>query len=199
MKTKKSLILLASLAAILLVGVGATLAFLVDGSDPVTNTFVPGNVAVEVQEDFTQDGTEKKNVYVENTGNVDAYIRVAIVPTWEDDAGNPVGVSAGLSDLNITWGNNSGKEAEPGNGWKKGDDGFWYYTSPVAPQDSTDILIYSATVKIDSAGYNAGYQMNLQILAQGIQADGVDSNGQTTPVEQAWGEEAANPVTGGNA
>lgn len=190
MKTKKSLILLASLAAILLVGVGATLAFLVDESDPVTNTFEPGNVAVTVQENFTQDGTEKTNVCVKNTGNVDAYIRVAIIPTWEDNDG-PVGVSASLGDLNITLGSN--------NKWKKGTDGFWYYTSSVAPQDSTDILIDSTTVKTNSAGYKAGYQMNLQILAQGIQADGVDSDGKTTPVERAWGADAAKLVTGGNA
>ena len=189
MKTKKSLILLASLAAILLMGVGATLAFLEDKSGPVENTFVPGNVAVTVQETFTQGGTEKKDVYIQNTGNVDAYIRVAIIPTWEDDDGNPVGVSASLSDLNISWGSDK---------WKKADDGFWYYTSPVPAGDSTENLIASATVKTDSAGYNAGYKMNLQILAQGIQADGVDSNDET-PVEQAWGANAAGIVTGGNS
>ncbi|MBQ3198936.1 MAG: hypothetical protein IJB67_01020 [Firmicutes bacterium] len=188
MKTKKSLITLASLAIILLVGVGATLAFLVMKSGPVTNTFVPGNVEVTVQESF--DGTTKKSVSIKNIGNVDAYIRVAIIPTWEDDEGNPVGVSASLDDLNITWGSSDK--------WKKADDGFWYYTSPVPAGDSTENLIASATVKTDSAGYNAGYKMNLQILAQGIQADGVDSNDET-PVEQAWGANAAGIVTGGNS
>ncbi|MBQ2887848.1 MAG: hypothetical protein IJE29_02855 [Firmicutes bacterium] len=178
MKTKKSLITLASLAIILLVGVGATLAFLVMKSGPVTNTFVPGNVEVTVQESFAQGGTEKTDVCIKNIGTVDAYIRVAIIPTWEDDEGNPVGVSASLSDLDITWTNN--------NNWQQGADGFWYYTSPVPAGDSTENLIASATVKTDSAGYNAGYKMNLQILAQGIQADGVDSNDET-PVELAWG------------
>ena len=190
MKTKKSLILLASLAAILLVGVAGTLALLITQSGPVKNTFVPGNVAVAVQETFTQGGTEKTDVKIQNTGNVDAYIRVAIIPTWEDDEGNPVGVSASLDDLNITWGSSDK--------WKKADDGFWYYTSPVPAGDSTENLIASATVKTDSAGYNAGYKMNLQILAQGIQADGVDSNDET-PVEQAWGANAAGIVTGGNS
>ena len=186
MKTKKSLILLASLAAILLVGVAGTLALLITQSGPVKNTFVPGNVAVAVQETFTQGGTEKTDVKIQNTGNVDAYIRVAIIPTWEDDEGNPVGVSASLNDLDIVW--------TSSNKWEKGDDGFWYYTSPVSAGASTGNLIAEATVKTAN-----GYKMNLQILAQGIQADGVDSNDET-PVEQAWGENAAaGLVQGGNA
>ncbi|MBQ3179857.1 MAG: hypothetical protein IJB55_00675, partial [Firmicutes bacterium] len=119
-------------------------------------------------------------------GNVDAYIRVAIIPTWEDDEGNPVGVSASLNDLDIVW--------TSSNKWEKGDDGFWYYTSPVSAGASTGNLIAEATVKTAN-----GYKMNLQILAQGIQADGVDSNDET-PVEQAWGENAAaGLVQGGNA
>ena len=32
--------------------------------------------------------TEKKNVTVTNTGNVDAFIRAAIIVTWKDSAGN---------------------------------------------------------------------------------------------------------------
>lgn len=186
MKTKKSLILLASLAIILLVSVGATLAFLVDKSGPVENTFVPGSVAVEVQESF--DNVTKTGVKIKNTGNVDAYIRVAIIPTWEDDEGNPVGVSASLADLTIDWGEKggSGTEAEPGNGWVKGTDGFWYYTSPVAPQDPTNILIDSATVNTPN-----GYHMNLQILAQSIQAEGQDSKG-NKPIELAWGVDIDN-------
>ena len=174
MKTKKSLILLASLAIILLVGVGGTLALLIAGDGPVKNTFVPGNVSVTVQETFTD--TAKTNVSIGNTGTVDAYIRVAIIPTWEDDAGNPVGVSASLNDLDISWGSSN---------WQKGTDGFWYYISPVAAGNSTKNLIASATVNTDSIGYNAGYKMNLQILAQGIQADGVDSNGEK-PVVLSW-------------
>lgn len=175
MKTKKPLILLVSLAVILLVGVVGTLALLKTQSGPVENTFVPGNVSVAVDEEFADN--IKTNVCIKNTGNVDAYIRVAIIPTWEDGNGNPVGVSASLDDLTISWGSSDK--------WEKGEDGFWYYISPVSAGNGTDILIDAATVKTDSAGYNAGYQMNLQILAQGIQADGVDSNGKT-PVEQAW-------------
>ncbi len=189
MKTKKPLILLVSLAVILLVGVVGTLALLKTQSGPVENTFVPGNVSVTVHEEKF-DATTKEGVYIKNTGNVDAYIRVAIIPTWEDGNGNPVGVSASLDDLTISWGSSDK--------WKKGEDGFWYYISPVPAGDSTENLIASATVKTDSAGYNAGYKMNLQILAQGIQADGVDSNDET-PVEQAWGANAAGIVTGGNS
>ena len=189
MKTKKSLIMLASLAVILLVGVVGTLALLITQTNSVENTFVPGNVSVAVSETF--DNETKTNVSIKNTGNVDAYIRVAIIPTWEDSAGNPVGVSASLDDLTIDWGPADGSETEenPSNNWEKGKDGFWYYTSSVSPQQSTTILIDSATVKTDSAGYNAGYCMNLQILAQGIQSV------PTTVVTSEW-DSGVNGVNG---
>lgn len=41
----------------------------------------------------------------------------------------------------------------------------------------------------------SGYDLSMEIIAQTIQADGVNSNGQK-PVLLAWGEEAGGSVTG---
>ncbi|MBQ4642513.1 MAG: hypothetical protein IJB47_07900 [Oscillospiraceae bacterium] len=174
---KKSILLLVSLVLLLALAVGGTLALLIADTESVVNTFTPGSTDVTIEETFNQPYETKENVSIKNAGDVPVYIRVAIIPTWEDGDGNPVGIAAGLSDLTIDWGATGGNEMEetPGNGWEKGKDGFWYYTSPVSAGNSTNNLITSATVITSN-----GYKMNLQILAQSIQAQPDEA------VEQAW-------------
>lgn len=156
------------LALVLCCAVGGTLAWLIDATKPLTNTFTPAQVECKVEEQF--DNNTKTNVSVQNPAdekNVTAYIRVALVPTWEDENGNAVAEPASLDDLSITWGN-SGK-------WLKGTDGYWYYKEPVAPGYSTEVLLQKATVKTDN-----GYSMNLQILAEAVQAEPASA------VESVW-------------
>lgn len=162
-----------ALALVLLVSAGGTLAYLFTSTDPVENTFSPAEMGIVIHEnnDKPFDGKKKTNVYVENTSQADVYIRVALVPTWEDGAGNAVAIPASLNDLEIDWGSN----------WSLQSDGYYYYTKVVAAGDTTEPLIDTATVKIEN-----GYHMNLQILAQAIQADGVDSDTKEIPVYQAW-------------
>ena len=161
---------LIALALIFCCGVGGTLAWLATKTEPVVNTFTPAHVTCEVQEgDFNH--TEKKNVYVLNTSDTEAYIRVALVPTWVNEQGNVVAEPASLGDLNITY-NSSG--------WIKGEDGYWYCTAPINAGDRTPTLIERATVKTAN-----DYRMDLQILAEAIQAKGTDGNG-TPAVELAW-------------
>ena len=157
------------LALVLCCAVGGTLAWLIDTTDPLANTFTPAQVECTVVEDAF-DGSTKTNVSVQNPlkeKNVTAYMRVALVPTWEDENGNAVAEPASLDDLSITWGN-SGK-------WLKGTDGYWYYKEPVAPGYSTEVLLQKATVKTDN-----GYSMNLQFLAEAVQAEPASA------VESVW-------------
>lgn len=102
-----SLCLVICLAATAIVG--GTLAYFSD-TDAQTNTFTTGNVAIDLWEDFgdndaqgieelipavgsAQNGTLKngieKEVYVENTGSEDAYVRVHIAIPSVLDNGDP--------------------------------------------------------------------------------------------------------------
>ena len=167
------------LALVLCCAVGGTLAWLIDATNPLENTFTPAQVKCTVVEDAF-DGSTKTNVSVQNPAdekNVTAYIRVALVPTWEDENGNAVAEPASLDDLSITWGN-SGK-------WLKGTDGYWYYKEPVAPGGRTAVLLEKATVTTEN-----GYQMNLQVMADSIQAD------PTRAVTAMWGKDKGGAVTG---
>lgn len=167
----------AALLMVLVMSVGGTLAWLTAHTNAITNTFTVATPGVKIEEGF--DKQTKSNVQVKNTGEVEAYIRVALVPTWEDENGNAVAEPASLDDLSITWGN-SGK-------WLKGTDGYWYYKEPVAPGYSTEVLLEKATVTTEN-----GYHMNLQVMADSIQAD------PTRAVTAMWGTAKGGAVTGVN-
>ena len=65
--------------------VSGSLAWLISTPEPVVNEFTPGEVTIQVDETFDDEHTTKQNVSIKNTGNVPAYIRVALVPAWVDD------------------------------------------------------------------------------------------------------------------
>lgn len=146
--------------ALLLVGtVSGSLAWLSASSDPVENTFQPSQVSCEIKETFSN--SIKKDVYVTNTSHTEAYIRVAIIPTWIDSresvVATPVTDKDYLIDLDRT-------------NWIKGTDGYWYCKSPVPAEKDTPILIKSAALGTDN-----GYTLNLQILAEAIQSKPTDA------------------------
>lgn len=170
-----------ALVLLILVPIGGTLAFLMDTTQQVVNEFDPNTVPVDIVEDFEND--VKENVKIQNKSEIKVYVRVDLIPTWQDKDGNVVGVSASLSDLNITWGDGFATN------WKQGQDGFYYYLMPLEPNDDdpdtvTDIttaLIKEATVKTEN-----GYKMNLQVITQSIQAEGINSTTNHPPVVDMW-------------
>lgn len=186
---KKSLITLVSLLAILCVTVSGSLAFLIDASGPVTNIFNPSKVTTEVIEELN--GTTKQNVKIKNTGDTDAYIRAAVVVTWKNASGEIAGVKPvpGTDyEMDI-----------PGTGWSQIGD-YYYWKGIVAPEDdpeTTEIQENMTGVLITSCIYkdNApeGYFLSVEIIGSGVQAKGKNAAGKT-PVELAWGEDAARAV-----
>lgn len=173
-RNKKGLTALVALVLIFCCTVGGTLAWLFTKSESVKNTFVPSAVTTEVHEDHFTGGT-KSNVKVKNTGDVKAYIRAVVVVNWADAKGNVYGgaVPAEGEDYKITM----NKDA-----WKK-IGGYWYCKSTVASQAISPVLISSCTPENGKAP--AGYDLQVTILAEGIQADG--GNGTASAMELAWG------------
>ena len=177
MKTKKPVALVA-LLVLLCCTVAGTLAYLVTSTNSVTNTFTPAEVKTEVTESFVEDKGElvKSNVQIKNNGNIDAYIRAAVIINWADANGNVSATPVKDGDYVIKY--------DSSNTWKKIGD-YWYYTKPVAADSLTEkALIESCTPVAGKAP--EGYDLQVTILADGIQADGVASNGKT-PMEDAWG------------
>ena len=156
--------------------VSGSLAWLTSTPGPVVNEFIPGEVTIQVDETFDDEHTTKQNVSIKNTGNVPAYIRVALVPAWVDDEGNIAAKPASLKlndDCNIAWGKDgSGYEAD----WFIGSDGFYYCKTVIEPGASTPILIKSCTVK----GEEHEYDFELQVIASAVQSL------PTSTVEKVW-------------
>lgn len=175
LRWNRQFVLLVSIIALLVGIVGSSLAYLVTKTDPVQNTFQPSKVTCEIQEEFSQGGSEKKNVQVKNTGDTDAYIRAALVFTWVDSQGNIAPVAVKESDYVLVL----------GTGWSaKQANGFYYYKTPVAPGEKTNNLVDSITRVKDAAP--EGYTLCVDVIADAVQAKGEASNGNKAVVE-AWG------------
>lgn len=165
---KKQLILLISLMLLCTMAVGMTLAYIVTQTSPVENKFNPSHVTCQVAEQFNNN--IKSDVKIQNTSDIEAYIRAAVVVTWQDEAGNISSLKpVSDEDYSITY-----KESA---GWINGSDGYYYYSSPVAPDGYTDVLISECKPLKDGP---QGYTLHVEIIAEAIQSVPADA------VEQAW-------------
>ena len=153
----KQLVLLLSVVALLLGAFAATYAYLKSKTTTVIDEFIPVKVTCQVEETF--DGNVKNDVCVRNTGDVNAFIRAMVIANWVDADGNVLATAPVMdTDYTVTWGDTA---------WKKGSDGFWYYTKAVAPEGTTAYLINS----LESGDAPNGYRLQVQILATAVQAD----------------------------
>lgn len=155
--------------------VGGTVAYLLTSTPSVKNTFTPASAPNEIEENFN--GEVKSGVKIlvpQGDKNVDVYVRVAMVATWQDTAGNvaPATPVAG-TDYIVDMGSDK---------WVKNGD-FYYYTEVVAPGTETEVLFDSITVVEGKAP--AGYTLHVELMSQSIQADGM--KGDMKVVESAWG------------
>lgn len=164
--------LFALLAIVMVIGavVGTTVAFLVDKTGNVQNTFEYAKVSCEVTETFTE--TSKSNVQIKNTGTTDAYIRATYVVNWLDAQGNIV--ASVPEDYSYTLEENPGPDSK----WTEGNDGYFYYLSPVAPGKSTPGSLLTCTV---TRPENPEYRLSVEILATAIQSTPAKA------VTEAWG------------
>lgn len=162
---KRSLAALIALVLIICVAVGGTIAYIVTQTDAVKNIFNPADVTIDIRENF--DGQIKKNVAVENTGTIDAYIRVKLVTYMVDESGSP---TAGTATI---------PEFTPGEGWfYDSNSDAYYFRNPVAPGAITYDLIGEAGIKLTTGQV-------VEVLAEGIQATPKDA------VIEAWGAAVA--------
>ena len=112
-----------------------------------TFTLDPTIVDVAITDTVSDDGLVKSDVEILNTGNKDAYMRVAIVGNWVDPASGEILV--GTVETDPVSGDRVFTPATPwsetdatqgtfeglgGNGaWQRKDDGFWYFKQAVPP------------------------------------------------------------------
>ena len=162
--SKKRIVTLICVLLMVCVGVGSTLAYLLAQTPPLENTFTPVFLTCETE------GSVKTGASVKNTGDIDGYIRVAVVCSWVSETDNTVHASAAVegTDYTATWNTDT---------WIKGTDGFYYYVSPVKAGASTDVLV-SGFTRISEPP--KGYTLTVQLHATAIQAE------PSSAVASAW-------------
>ena len=164
----RTIVLLVASILLITTAVGSTVAFLTTKTEPVENTFEYAKVSCEVTETF--DMNAGRCVQDRNTGTIDAYIRATYVVNWVDAQGNiassdPAGYSYTLTE-------------NPDSSWTKGKDGYFYYLTPVAPNDSTPGSLLTCTATYPD---NPEYTLSVEILAEAIQST------PESAVADAWG------------
>lgn len=170
-KNSKAGILILSCLLIIGMVVGGSLAYLTANTEPITNTFNPSHVDCDVTENFN--GTTKSNVNVTNTSDIDAYIRVKLVTYRVNDDGQHIGGTAAIPNFT------------PGDGWVKNGD-YYYYTKPVAPNEKPAADLISSIDLTPSYDDPDGGKQVIEVMAEAIQAEGVDTDGKKAVVI-AWG------------
>ena len=155
-RMNRTAVLLVAIILLISTAVGATVAFLTTKTEPVKNTFEYAKVSCEVTESV--DMYARRYVQVRNTGTIDAYIRATYVVNWVDALGNivafdPEGYSYSLTE-------------NPDSKWTKIGD-YYYYLTPVAPNDSTPGSLLTCTATYPD---NPEYTLSVEVLAEAIQS-----------------------------
>lgn len=172
--SKRAALLVLSLVMILSVSVGGTLAYLIAQSETKTNVFQPGEVTTDTPEDFKDGQTEKKNVAVKNTGNVEVYLRAQIVINWVKDVTVDGEKKQEVLAVKPVEGTDYTLTTPVGGNWSKSGD-FYYYSKPVKAGATTDYLIDSCTLRHNGPD---GSHLQVTILTQAVQKEafnGTDS------------------------
>ena len=156
-------------------------------------------------------GGTKSGIKITNTGNTDAFIRAAITGQWVDENGAPVFSFTDFTVADIiqeidSWYNDqfgtgtghfgvfdglvgytkNEKNGTGNTGWVKGNDGYYYYTTKVAPNATTGTPVfntYTVTLanvpKIKVAGALQEVHFVMEISAQAISAKQLDGSDYT--------------------
>lgn len=131
--------ILLSVLLVAVVAVGGTLAYLVASDSPLLNTFALMRISTEVEEPST--GTaETKDPKVKNTGTADVYVRAIAYVVMVDKDGNEYVDPVAAAKVSPVY--NTAK-------WGDGGDGYYYYTSKLAPNATTEELFTDVTVASD--------------------------------------------------
>jgi len=192
MNKKKLVIMMASVALIGAVGIGATLAYFTD-SDEATNIVTTGNVDISLLEDnedveglnfddvLPGQTLEKDPKVVLNPESADAFVRVKITISGNEMVGRE-GYTDEANALDALL-----KTTIEANGWKLNADGYYYYGVKLTQDDATTpttleneaILFDTLTIPTSWDNLMADKEFKVLIQAEAVQSDYLE-DGATT-------------------
>lgn len=187
----KKRVLLMGLAAVMVMGavVGGSLAAGQASADnPVTAPLAaatlniewnggestPVTLAVTDQALMPADTVEVNNGYqVDNTGSVDAYIRVTVTKYWAEGEDKTTALDA--SNIQLGLNENDWIQAESLFEGNSGETEVYYYKYPVPAGQSTSELLKTIGIPADLTNEYADKTVRLEAVADGVQFAGADA------------------------
>lgn len=158
-----TLILIAALI-VALVLCGTVIAYMFRQTEYKDNQFTPAEISCKIAEVF--DGEQKTSIQVQNTGNIDAYLRVRLVSYWVDTDGNIVAKPSEMPEIMMA------------PGWIEGQNNTYFYQKSVAPNELTDNLLSSPIILEEDEN---GYLQVIEVFAEAIQGEPQNA------VTSSWG------------
>lgn len=185
---KRKLVLTSAVVLILALLAAGTFAYFTKNAR-ATNVITTGTISIQLNDEIKETGAEKtdtgwtlsgvmpgqaveKAVSVTNTGTSPAWLRVKL------DIG--VAMAAGKTD---TWRGQNVLQFAVNPDWFLAEDGYYYYSKPVAADAETERLFQSGTLMLNPQLPNdyQGCAVTINVLAQAVQVknNDTDANGQT--------------------
>ena len=162
-KGKKTVAVMAAVALLLALAVGGTVAYIAATDSSIANQFLPAKVACEVVTKTDANG-DVKEISVKNTGNIDAFIRAAIVVNWMDGDGNVRG-TAPVEGTDYALTVNTGSWIPVGD--------FYYYDQSVPEKTPIEEALVASYGLMTGVTAPDGYTLTVEVVAEAIQAEGV--------------------------
>lgn len=156
---KKTWLVLAALTLVCTVTVGGTLAYLLDKTDAVTNTFTPSTVTVTVDDTVT--GAVKQDVQITVGNNVESYVRAAIVGNWCDEEDTIVAPWSADDQTAGTFADLAGGK------WVEYGD-YYYYTEPVPANTAVPVPLFTSYTVHEKPA--VADHLRMTIVAQAVQS-----------------------------
>lgn len=153
---KKAVAFLVLTVALSLAIVGTTIAYIIDYTESLKNTFTPP--VVDIESDAVAGNI------ISNGSDVDVYLRAAVVVNWVNNSDHSILSTKPVENTDYT--------LDLGTNWVKGSDGFYYYTLKVAP-GGADILVLDAVTCPTVT--NGNYTLTVQVISSAIQAAPTDA------------------------
>ncbi len=180
----KKNILFVSFVLIFAIGIGATTAWLTANQGEKTYVFEGANVKADIAGNIDSEYTKISNILGENHGNTDGFYRFVPVFAWVQAKSSPKIVHSKKPVVNADY-----TVSITGENWVKGEDGYWYYTLPVAGKvNGTPGRTSNLYVEIKKVEGKApeGYVLDVELISNIIQANPPKT------WQEAWGADYAN-------
>lgn len=166
MKKKRWIVISAVLLLFVSISAIGLITAYLQQENRLDNIFEVGRITLNIEETFADN--VKTDVRVQNTGNVEAYVRATVLFSWQDKAGNLVlGTPEEGVDYTISWGDLTTDWLKQGN--------YYYCKSAISPGANSAVLIANCT----QISYTDSRCLVVDIVGQGVQA-------KKEAVEEAW-------------